>query len=340
MIDYESNNYRSKEANFLYKYVYKRFDNLFSDNKKQESEASLEDLIDSIQMSDGILLEYPYEELSKEIEKFLHKEILDALPCINYIIQHPRTFIKTVESKVPVQRAKTINNQAISRLSRDSNDWYARTYLNVIPKNIVANVYEETINLYENRFVYTLINRLVRYARIKKNQIDLMLMRINSNNLETVKNDMLYSNNDSNFGYDSDFLSNLNEVNSSVPNLVKQEERLYKLSNAFNKILTDLNLILSTDFYKELRKYPEVKNPIKPTNLLRFNKYYRVCYELWETMNNPETEKIYDKDYIIDSFSKKDIDTLYYMYVFINVLGSLKSRKFKHDKVKIVNQDE
>lgn len=77
------------------------------------------------------------------------KEINKVIPWLFKIIEKPRSFICTYEEKVPIETAKRINYKAISMLSRDSNDWYDRTILNVKPKNIVSDVSEETIDIYE-----------------------------------------------------------------------------------------------------------------------------------------------------------------------------------------------
>ena len=77
---------------------------------------------------------------TKVLDEEQFNEIKKVVPCLLKIVDKPRSFIKSLEEKVPVETAKRINHKAISKLSQDSNDWYARTILAVKPKNIVASI--------------------------------------------------------------------------------------------------------------------------------------------------------------------------------------------------------
>jgi hypothetical protein len=100
-------------------------------------------------------------DVSKKIDICSVSEIENALPYLIKITEKPHSFIKTHEDKINVATAKRINSKAISHLSRDSNDWFARTFLTIIPKNILSDINEETFDLYENRFIITLIDNIL-----------------------------------------------------------------------------------------------------------------------------------------------------------------------------------
>ena len=120
---------------------------------------SFDDLINAIGQG-NLPLEVSDDDGTKIIDDSSIEEIKKVIPCLLRIIDKPRSFIKSLEEKVPVEIAKRINHKAISKLSQDSNDWYARTVLAVKPKNIVSDINEETIDLYENRFICSLIDRI------------------------------------------------------------------------------------------------------------------------------------------------------------------------------------
>ena len=130
-----------------------------AENSVFDSALTFDDLISAI--GDGKLpLEVSDDDGSRVIDDSSIEEIKKVIPCLLKIVDKPRSFIRSFEEKVPVETAKRINHKAIAKLSQDCNDWYARTLLAVKPKNIVSDINEETIDLYENRFICSLIDRI------------------------------------------------------------------------------------------------------------------------------------------------------------------------------------
>lgn len=130
-----------------------------AENSAFDAALTFDDLISAI--GDGKLpLEVSDDDGSRVIDDSSIEEIKKVIPCLLKIVDKPRSFIRSLEEKVPVETAKRINHKAIAKLSQDSNDWYARTLLAVKPKNIVSDINVETIDLYENRFICSLIDRI------------------------------------------------------------------------------------------------------------------------------------------------------------------------------------
>ena len=120
---------------------------------------TFDEIIGHISRGD-LMLEVSDDDGTEIIDDSSIDEIKKVMPSLLKIVDKPRSFIKSLEEKVPVETAKRINHKAIVKLSQDSNDWYARTVLSVKPKNIVSDINEESIDLYENRFICALANKI------------------------------------------------------------------------------------------------------------------------------------------------------------------------------------
>ncbi len=156
---------RSEEEKFLFNRICDDFYVQFPQG------AYLCDLIEAFNCK-KILLQFSEKEGTKVINEECVKEIKKTVPFIQRIVEKPRSFIKSIEEKVPVATAKRISSGAIMHLGRDSNDWYARTFLTVKPKNIISDINEETIELYENKFVKTLIDRILIYVVARRVKLE------------------------------------------------------------------------------------------------------------------------------------------------------------------------
>ena len=129
------------------------------------------DVIKAIGGDDSYLsLEMKEKETVKHIDESAISMINDIMGFLTRIVEKPRMFIKSIEEKVPIDQAKRINYHAIAKLSRDSNDWYSRTLISVKPKQIHAEVTEDTFDIYENRFIVTLFDLIYRVVNDEYNR--------------------------------------------------------------------------------------------------------------------------------------------------------------------------
>ena len=200
---------------------------------------------------------------TKIIDDSSIKEIKKIIPCLLKIVDKPRSFIKSLEEKVPVETAKRINHKAIAKLSQDSNDWYARTVLSVKPKNIVSDINEETIDLYENRFICSLIDRISKLLTQARQFYDEQLKTLDDNSAINAIN-REYQHNTNSFTFYNKISKNMYSYHedSSYRNKVKDERESIK------KIEKKIRLLKRSDFYRTLHKKRKVVDPIQKTNIL------------------------------------------------------------------------
>lgn len=252
-------------------------------------------------------VKYSYVRLVKEVDEKWVTAIEEALPSIQYVIQHPRKFIEEEREVVNIAMARNMTAESVRHLLAHSN--YIDEYKEdgtVIP-NKILNIYkEESLNTYENRFICTLVGELQFFVNKRFDAI-----------FEATKDEL-----------------GLNfEVDSSVDNYTESID--YKLqirirdkqtdveneigeSDIFSRIIEihrNVNMLVATEFINTMRRFPSVKHPIVKTNAIAKNKDYKACHKLWNFIQSynqigfkvnlvkqdPNITRAFEKD-IYDSF--------------------------------------
>lgn len=195
-----------------------------------------------------------------------------ALYSIELIARNPRRFIKEEENIVAVERAKRTNAKTVRHLASHTQNIQSLTEDNVRPRKVLVSEIDEDIAIYENRFVYALIERVVSFVEKRYNDIGDKAKNFDKTNLNMR----------------SAFKMGKNEFECSLDIKVKEpsrdEEATSKLEEMLEKvemIRKRLRILKNTEFCKELSRAKPVKPPIQKTNLLRMNVDYRNCYQLW-----------------------------------------------------------
>ena len=88
----------------------------------------------------------------------------EGLTAIFNIVDKPRRFITTSEEVVPVALAKKITADSVRHLSQNTQFIVANAKGEIQPTKILNVTTEESYDLYENRFVYHLIQRLFAFV--------------------------------------------------------------------------------------------------------------------------------------------------------------------------------
>ncbi|MDE7333674.1 MAG: DUF2357 domain-containing protein [Lachnospiraceae bacterium] len=216
--------------------------------------------------------------LVKSIDEEWVTAIEDAMPSLHYVITHPRKFIEEDREVVNVAMARNITTESIRHLLQHSDliDEYKKDGT-VIP-NRILNVYkEESLNIYENRFICTLVAELQYFVNKRFNMI---------------------------FEASKDEVGAFFELQSRVDNYTEMIE--YKLSVSIREKQTDvnnetentnifariikihqqINTLASTEFIGTMRRYPAVSHPIVKTNVIGRNKDYKACHKLWNFIHS------------------------------------------------------
>lgn len=206
------------------------------------------------------------------------QEIEAAIPSLHYVITHPRKFIEEEREVVNVAMARNITTESIRHLLQHSDliDEY-REDGTVIP-NRILNVYkEESINIYENRFICTLIAELQYFVNKRFN----VIFEASKDELGTF------------FEMESrvDNYTEVVEYNLSVKIREKQTDvgNETENNNIFARIIKihqQVNMLAATEFIGMMKRYPAVTHPIVKTNVIGKNKDYKACHKLWNFIHS------------------------------------------------------
>ncbi len=88
----------------------------------------------------------------------------EGIEAIFNIVDKPRRFITTSEEVVPVALAKKITSDSVRHLSQNTQYITTNEVGDIMPTKILNVTTEESYDLYENRFVYHLIQRLFAFV--------------------------------------------------------------------------------------------------------------------------------------------------------------------------------
>lgn len=257
----------------------------------------------------GTTIEQQREELVKVVDEEWISMIEDSLDAINTIIEKPRRFITTEEEVVPVSLAKKISADSVRHLSQNTQFLAPSDDGGVHPTRILNVNTVETYDLYENRFIFHLIQRLLTFVdkrtdvifwstgneirnRFKMHsKIDDAYEEIEYNVEMTVKNRQSFAENDAD--------------NMDVFMRIDRVRRL-------------VMALRGASFCQIMNGCSAVRSPIQRTNLIMKDPNYRKCYHLWQFMER------YDKvGYNIDVQQQAlAFDDEYMVQMYTNLINN------------------
>lgn len=257
----------------------------------------------------GTTIEQQREELVKVVDEEWISMIEDSLDAINTIIEKPRRFITTEEEVVPVSLAKKISADSVRHLSQNTQFLAPSEDGSVHPTRILNVNTVETYDLYENRFIYHLIQRLLTFVdkrtdvifwstgneirnRFKMHsKIDDAYEEIEYNVEMTVKNRQSFAEND-----------------ADNMDVFMRIDRMRRLVMALR----------GASFCQIMNGCSAVRSPIQRTNLIMKDPNYRKCYQLWQFMER------YDKvGYNIDVQQQAlAFDDEYMVQMYTNLINN------------------
>lgn len=104
-------------------------------------------------------------KLIKSVDEEWVNQVEMALPSLYEVVMHPRKFIEEQREVVNIAMARNINSESVRHLIQHSDmiDKYEEDGT-VVPNRILNIFKEESYNVYENRFVCTLLAELQQFV--------------------------------------------------------------------------------------------------------------------------------------------------------------------------------
>ena len=104
----------------------------------------------------------------KKIDVRWIEQIENCIIELDTIIRNPRRFIVQEEEIVPIEKARRITNESVRHLAQHTN-LIARVDGDRVTPNEILNVYrEESFDIYENRFIYTLLGKVEEFVESRR----------------------------------------------------------------------------------------------------------------------------------------------------------------------------
>lgn len=259
-------------------------------------------LFEMIQAGDNTL-QQKNRVLHKVVDERWLTIVEEGIDAIFNIVDKPRRFIKTSEEVVPVALAKKITADSVRHLSQNTQFINQNAAGEIEPTKILTVTTEESYDLYENRFVYHLIQRLFTFVDKRtdvifwstgdetcnvmsmESKVDDAYEEISYKVEMTIKNRQSYVEND-----------------TDHMDLFKRIDRVRRMSRTLRQ----------SPFCEIMKGCAKVRSPIQRTNLMMKDRDYRKCYQLWQfiesydevgyTIEEQDSALQFDEEYLLQMY--------------------------------------
>ena len=259
-------------------------------------------LFEMIQAGDNTL-QQKNRVLHKVVDERWLTIVEEGIDAIFNIVDKPRRFIKTSEEVVPVALAKKITADSVRHLSQNTQFINQNAAGEIEPTKVLTVTTEESYDLYENRFVYHLIQRLFTFVDKRtdvifwstgdetcnvmsmESKVDDAYEEISYKVEMTIKNRQSYVEND-----------------TDHMDLFKRIDRVRRLSRTLRQ----------SAFCEIMQGCAKVRSPIQRTNLMMKDPDYRKCYQLWQfiegydevgyTIEERDSALQFDEEYLLQMY--------------------------------------
>lgn len=197
--------------------------------------------------------------------------VIGAYPSLLKICRDPKKTLAYMQEVVAMEKAKKVDSESIRHLA--SHTQYIRDINEqneVIPSKILSTYAEDNIGIYENRFIKSLINRVIVFLDTRLELMD--------ENLESISADEIrYKNNIKLSHRKIDLEMNIKISNEILDETQKARELFDKTKNALDKY----RALKGTGLYQAVAKFKDVVPPIMKTNIILHNPDFKIAYNLW-----------------------------------------------------------
>lgn len=197
--------------------------------------------------------------------------VIGAYPSVLKICRDPKKTLAYMQEVVAMEKAKKVDSESIRHLA--SHTQYIRDINEqneVIPSKILSTYAEDNIGIYENRFIKSLINRVIVFLDTR--------LKLMDENLESISADEIrYKNNIKLSHRKIDLEMNIKISNEILDETQKARELFDKTKNALDKY----RALKGTGLYQAVAKLKDVVPPIMKTNIILHNPDFKIAYNLW-----------------------------------------------------------
>jgi hypothetical protein len=250
------------------------------------------------------VLQQKHQVLHKAVDERWLTTIEESLDAINNIIDKPRRFVTTTEEVVPVALARKITADSVRHLSMNTQFIASNENGDIQPTRILNVASEESYDLYENRFIYHLIQRLVTFI---DKRTDVIFWSTGDETKNTLS-------------YQSKVDDAYEEIEYKIEMTVKNRQSFAENDSdnmqvfmRIDRVRRMVMALRSSSFCSLMAGCARVRSPIQRTNLMMKDPNYRTCYKLWQflesyeevgyTIETRDTALEFDEEYLFQLYT-------------------------------------
>lgn len=233
----------------------------------------------------------------------------ECIPYLDNIIRNPRRFIVQEENIVPIEKAKVVTEESIRHLAQHTSMIQeVQEDGTVIPLKLL-NVYrEETVDLYENRFIKSLVDNLYTFVTNKLQESD-------QKSYAKVNSEVSYKGLMKRKG-------EVVEVNLQLSSKKETDVDASKDGHSLDERIEHIRDIVSafrgSTFIKSLKESSPVRSPIRKTNVILKEQNFIKALELWEYLEKNNIKPVTSVEKRNEVSKNADVKALYDLAFFIN----------------------
>lgn len=214
-------------------------------------------------------------------------EIEFSCPYIDNIVRNPKVALIKEEEVVKIEKARKITVASVKDLSKHTHfiEKIDKVTNEVRPSKILIEHHEETFNTYENRFIYTLIDNMLRFIMRKEVALE---------NFKTKNDKVLEYAASTNNGYEKVNVE-LKISSKEMPKGSKENDFQKEIDDLKKRVKKMKDYIASwkrSEMLKSLEKahVAFVVSPIKKTNMILKNPNFQIAMKLWDFLQTYDYE--------------------------------------------------
>ena len=256
-----------------------------------------------------------YKKYSKkELDEEWINAIEEALPHLDVIVRNPRRFIVVEEDLVDTSRARSVNEEAVKFLATHTNFIHGidKERDMVLPSKLLNSTKEESFEVYENRFIFTLIKKVQVFVKTRYDAI-LAATSLDDHVKIVVDKGIKYTDANISMRLDSTVKVPFEKAVKMTQGEGGTVERLAKIYNIVSGFMT-------TPFAREMAHSAPVRPPIQHTNAILKNNDFKKALKLWDFLQTYDKEGFEIKPIVGVDDMTPDVKEQYRLLVYLNSL--------------------
>lgn len=249
-------------------------------------------------------ISFYHKKKDKKIDDRWISQIEDCIVELDNIIRNPRRFIVQEDEIVPIEKARRITNESVRHLAQHTNMIARVDDAGGVTPNEILNVYrEESFDIYENRFIYTLLRKVAEFVETRRN---VLFAVTEDEEIAELGMEGTFMNNEESVSYkvkiSSQKAQSLLDADTKHMNAFARIDRLDRIIKGF----------LGSPFAKSMKGSVPVRPPIMRTNVILKDPNFKKCLVLWQFIET-YNEIGYTID-LINEYKQLDEQSVFALY--------------------------